>query len=107
MVFFVLGFAAFLGVAFSLLLFVGWTAGWKHVWTSGILVVWATGIPFAFVPLVLAVLTYVKMMRPLKANVAPSKKWASALEILGYFFGLIACGYVLWFANSKIKKAQN
>jgi membrane-associated protease RseP (regulator of RpoE activity) len=65
------------------------------------------GMLIALIPIIPAVLTYKKMVQPLSANVLPSKRWASTLEILGYFFGLIAGGYILWIANEKIRKAQD
>jgi len=61
--------------------------GWKAIWISPILL--------SLVPLILAILTYVKIMQPLKVNTVPSKRWASVLEILGYVFGLFVGGVLL------------
>lgn len=60
----------------------------------------------SFVPLILAVLTYVKIIRPIRANTVPSKRWSSILEILGYVFGFLVGGILLWVANKKVKIAQ-
>ena len=103
MVCFILGTVAFEAIAVVPTVVVGWIPGWD----SAILRVLIIGMLVGLVPLVPAILTYKKMIQPLSANVLPSKKWASTLEILGYFFGLIAGGYILWIANDKIKKAQD
>ena len=98
-----LAMAAFVGffIFVILALVVGpWLlVGWKAIWIPPILL--------SSVPLILATLTYVKIMQPLKANSVPSRKWASILEVLGYVFGLFFGGILLWIANKKITLAQD
>lgn len=60
------------------------------------------GILVASPPLIFAWVTYQKLVRPLRKNKEPSKRWRAALEILGYFLGLFVGGIVLYIANRKI-----
>jgi len=95
----VAAFAAFFTIIVLEVIQVILFAGWNVIWISAILL--------SFVPLVLAILTYEKIMQPLMTNVVPSRRWASFLEIAGYVFGLFVGGVLLWIANKKVKIAQD
>jgi TRAP-type C4-dicarboxylate transport system permease small subunit len=64
------------------------------------------GILCSTPPLLLAWLTYNKIVKVLRENHAPSTKWAKALEWLGYFLGLFIAGLMLYIANKKLAYAK-
>lgn len=64
------------------------------------------GIVCSSPPLLLAWLTYNKIVRVLRENRDPPTKWAKTLEWLGYFLGLFIAGLMLYIANKKIENAK-
>ena len=56
----------------------------------------------ATAPLVVSLLTYVKIAKPLKEGKMPSKPWNLALTILGYVFALVIGGVLLSIAYYKV-----
>ncbi|MEM3828554.1 MAG: hypothetical protein QXP36_05010 [Conexivisphaerales archaeon] len=64
------------------------------------------GIVCSSPPLLLAWLTYDKIVKVLRENREPSTKWAKTLEWLGYFLGLFIAGLMLYIANKKIEYSK-
>jgi len=58
-------------------------------------------------PLLLAWLTYDKIVKVLKENRDPSARWAKTLEWLGYFLGLFIAGLMLYIANKKLEYCRS
>jgi len=65
------------------------------------------GIICSSPPLLLAWLTYDKIVRVLRENRDPPTRWAKALEWLGYFLGLFIAGLMLYIANRKIEYSRS
>jgi len=64
------------------------------------------GVLYSLPSLLLAWLTYSKMVKVLKKDRDPHPKWAKALEWLGYFLGLFIAGLMLYIANKKIEYSK-
>jgi len=65
------------------------------------------GIVCSSPPLLLAWLTYDKMVKVLMENRDPHTKWAKTLEWLGYFLGLFIAGLMIYIANKKIEYSKH
>lgn len=71
-----------------------------------IIIIVMVGVLCSLPPLLLAWLTYNKMVKILKEGRKPSTRWAKALEWMGYFLGLFIAGLMLYIANRKIEHSK-
>jgi hypothetical protein len=68
-----------------------------------VIIIIIIGVLYSLPSLLLAWLTYNKMVKVLKKNRDPQPKWAKALEWLGYFLGIFIAGLMLYIANKKLE----